>query len=195
MFDTIKDILSIGGSGAQLYNMFRDQDNPALEAMMKENEERARLRTIAMNPNSAEFKNYVAVQEEADRSNFAKSMTEALNRTKRAMARGKITTRPERQDEFYSTIGNRLTAGPTAAQGVQNRLLAQAGQPNYAGAVGAYQDNNRFDTLRTDAAIRSGIDVGSKLLDRWKSSTAIPDGYEGIRPGRKPAPSYEVWED
>ena len=202
MLDYLKDILGIAGSGAQLFNMFRDDKNPALDAMMADNAERRRLRDMALNPNDPQFLNLVALEEESDRNNFAKSVTEAMKARSRASARGRVNTRPERQDEFLSAIQSRLTSGPQARKRVQGNLLSAAGTPNYGQAIGAYDQGNRWNTMRTDAAIRAGQMGAGNLLDMWsRSNPRMPDEWAGVTPGRKPQPGYadvddryKVWE-
>ena len=187
----IKDLIGIGGAGAQIWNLFRDQKNPALDAMMQENQERQRLRNMALNPNDPQFLNMVALEEEAQRGDFVKSMNEALRRQNRAYARGSVTTRPERQDEFFNTIRQRLTSGPQARQRVQGRLLSAAGTPDYGNAVGTYENRNIFDTMRTDAAIKAAMQGASGLLDMWTKRNSGP----GTPVWRDPdTDQYKVWE-
>ena len=197
MLSYIKDIASIAGAGAQIWNLFRDQDNPAMDAFLQEQADRKRMRDIAMNPNSPEFRNYVALEEEAQRSDFAKAMTEAMRHQNRAMARNSVVTRPERQDEFFNTIRKRLTAGPEAGRKVQANLL-NMGQPNTAPAIGAFEGRNQFSRLATDAAIRTGTEGVPRLFDMWSRYNQAPAGMSGISPGRKPvrddASDYRVWE-
>ena len=186
----LKDLIGIGGAGAQIWNLFRDQKNPAMDAFMGEQQERGRLRSAALNPNSAEFRNMLALDEEAQRGDFVKAMREALRRQNRAMARGQVTTRPERQDEFFNTIRSRLTSGPEAAMRTRKSLLAAAGTPDYGPAVGAFENRNIFNRRAMDAGIGAGVEVGSRLLDRWR-----PSG-PGTPVWRDPdTDQYKVWED
>ena len=198
----LKDIMGIAGSGAQIWNLMRDQDNPAMDALLEEQREKQRLRGIALNPNSPEFRNYVAVREEADRANFAQGITDAMKARKRAAARGGVSTRPERFDETISAMRSRLTSGPRARIETQNALLGAAGTPNFDTAARVGETRNMFNRGATDATIRAGMGGVENLYKLWNRYNQQPPAeLAGITPGRKPIydyddrAGYDVWED
>lgn len=130
----ILGMIQAAGAAAQLFNLFRDNDdpmdNPIIQAQLGEQQRRQGLLDSAMNPESPEFKRLQGIHEEALKKGAVEAINESLrahNRDRRRGGRG-LFLNPERKDEALSKslTSAHAGAGVAAGQLAKNDLLSAA---------------------------------------------------------------------
>ncbi len=131
LFDMFEDGAKLIGAGVGLYNLF---DKPEPPAALRQAEEAAiasrRYADAAANPDSPEFKNLAALEEQKIKNDLVASIEEIMKANRRAAATGRVgfSVNPERRDEFRAQAVARAfaDAGERAKRLASDKLLAAA---------------------------------------------------------------------
>ena len=167
---------------------------------MKEQQQRQHYRSVALNPQSQEFQNANAIEEELMRARLAEGLKMASTRDRRTLRRGgsrRLFDR-ERQDQLASQLMSRVTAGGEGEDRTRRAFMAAAGSPDFSGGIAGQQAQDAANRSRFASGLQGGFSLAGTLGDAlfgkgaslqrkiaapWKN----PDIFDDDEPG-------EYWE-
>lgn len=186
-FDFLKSAGDIVSGVSGIASLFGDKDEPqASKASSKALAEAIAMAKASADPNSKQFKNLVALEEQSLREAAVRQITDYLKQNQRNVARGGISgiVNPERRDEAVMQSlarafqGAQQIARDSARQTLTNAagVLTGAGQGLYAPAViqNTIADQNINRRASLGQAIGEGLGSLGGVFNEWNQQSPVP---------------------
>jgi hypothetical protein len=186
-FDFLKSAGDIVSGAAGIASLFGSKGEPeASKQSSKALNEAIAMAKASADPNSAQFKNLVALEEQSLREAAVRQITDYLKQNQRNVARGGISgiVNPERRDEAVMQSlarafqGAQMTARDSARQTLTNAAGALTGAGSSMQPIANIQntiaDQNINRRASLGQAIGDGLGSLGGVLNEWTQQSPVP---------------------